>query len=149
MALTSRRTHRVAAAAVFYACTALVSDGILAQEVVVNPSPGVTKLDLPTLRTVFGMRITEWPNGSRIHVFVLDPGSRLHREFVKKVLQVFPYQLTQAWDRLVFSGSGQAPVEVGSVQEMYRRVAETPGAIGYLPREAIGEDVLRVEVVTP
>ena len=37
-----------------------------------------------------------------------------------------------AWDRLVFSGTGQAPDTVTSTEEMLARVASTPGAIGYL-----------------
>jgi hypothetical protein len=46
-------------------------------------------------------------------------------------LQLFPYQLRRAWDRQLFSGTGQAPTVVADEQEMLRRVAATPGAIGY------------------
>ena len=60
---------------------------------------------------------------------------------------IFPYQLRSAWDRLVFSGIGQAPIRVNSVEEMLDRVANTPGAIGYLWKTNIDEsvDVLQVQ----
>jgi hypothetical protein len=118
-----------------------------AQEVVINPDAGITKIDLPTLRAIFGMRQTEWPNGISVTPFVMDSDSQLHTRFAKNVLQVFPYQLQQAWDRLVFSGTGQAPLVVNSPSEMRRRVAQTPGGIGYLPSEYLGDSVLIVEVV--
>jgi hypothetical protein len=60
--------------------------------------------------------------------------SPLHAAFSKEKLHVFPYQLRSAWDRLVFSGMGQAPDTVASPEEMLARVASTPGAIGYLPK---------------
>lgn len=87
------------------------------------------------LRSIFGMRATVWPNGQRIQVFVLPDKHPMHRRFSKSVLGLFPYQLRQAWDRAVFSGTGEAPVQVADVQEMLERLKTTAGAIGYLPLE--------------
>jgi hypothetical protein len=119
----------------------------LTQEVVVNKAVEINELDLSTVRAVFGMRLLEWPNGTRVTPFVMEPDAVLHIRFAKNVLQIFPYQLQQAWDRLVFSGTGQSPQVVGSPLEMRRRVAETPGGIGYLPREYLNDSVSTVEVI--
>jgi hypothetical protein len=78
------------------------------------------------------MRLHAWPDGSAIRVFVLPDDAPLHIAFSKEKLNVFPYQLRLAWDRLVFSGTGQAPDTVNSPEEMLTKVASTPGAIGYL-----------------
>jgi hypothetical protein len=104
-------------------------------------------MDLPTLRAIFGMRLLEWPDGTRVTPFVMDSDSELHARFAKNVLQIFPYQLQQAWDRIVFSGTGQAPLVVSSPSDMRRRVAQTPGGIGYLPSEYLSDSVSAVEVV--
>jgi hypothetical protein len=104
-------------------------------------------VELATLRAIFGMRLLEWPDGTPIRVYVMNSDSELHHQFTKGTLQIFPYQLQQAWDRLVFSGTGQAPREVASVEEMRRRISETPGAIGYLPANELTENIARVEVV--
>ncbi|PSJ15922.1 hypothetical protein C7H79_16365, partial [Nitrosomonas supralitoralis] len=59
---------------------------------------------------------------------------------------VFPYQLRSTWDRLVYSGTGQAPITVNSAEEMLARVANTPGSIGYLWRVNINENVNVLEI---
>jgi hypothetical protein len=117
------------------------------QEIVVHSAAEITELELSTLRAAFGMRLLEWPDGTRVVPFVMEPDSAMHIQFVKNVLQIFPYQLQQAWDRLVFSGTGQSPRVVSSPAEMRRRVSRTPGAIGYLPSEYLDGSVSAVEVI--
>ena len=79
--------------------------------------------------------------GTKIRVFVLPDDAHLHQIFSKEKLNVFPYQLRATWDRLVFSGIGQAPIKVNSIEEMLNKVASTPGAIGYLWKANINENV--------
>jgi hypothetical protein len=100
-------------------------------QVIVNRSVDVSSLSQYKLRTVFGMRLPSWPDGSAVHVFVLPDDPPLHRRFAKQRLGVFPPQLRRAWNNLIYSGLGQAPTVVANEQEMRDRVAETPGAIGY------------------
>ena len=113
------------------AWTAVAAHG---QEAVVNAGVPVSSMSLNDARAAFGMRLLEWPDGQPVRVFVLDDDDPVHKEFVKKVLQIFPYQLRQSWDRLVFSGTGQAPQVVASQAEMLSKVGKTPGAIGYVKR---------------
>lgn len=122
-----------------------------AQEVVVNPdvpkeSLSKESLSRNALRAIFGMRLRVWPDGTPIRVFVLSDESRIHAGFAKKKLGIFPHQLRRAWDRLVYSGTGQAPHEVPSAREMRAKIASTPGAIGYLPKAIISDHVRVVEV---
>ncbi|NOT68857.1 MAG: hypothetical protein HOP04_11200 [Methylophilaceae bacterium] len=98
-------------------------------------------------KAYFGMRIQQWPDGRPLRVFVLPDRHPLHEVFCKTLLNVFPHQLRTAWDRQVFSGTGQAPVEVASEDEMLVRIASTPGAIGYLSRQKADESrVRKIEV---
>ena len=93
---------------------------------------------------LFSMKMTRWPDKSAVVVFTLDNSTVLHKEFCRKVLNIFPYQLQRAWDRLVYSGIGQAPIKVNSIAEMKERLATTPGAIGYLPEEMANDKRIRV-----
>lgn len=93
------------------------------------------------LRAIFGMRLRKWEDGSPIRVFVMPDDHPLHISFSKNVLHVFPYQLRAAWNRLVFSGTGEEPIIVKSEQKMRAIVGATPGAIGYLSRSMIDESV--------
>jgi hypothetical protein len=101
-------------------------------EIITNPNVAEKVISKSSLRAIFGMRLHAWPDGSAIRVFVLPDDAPLHIAFSKEKLNVFPYQLRLAWDRLVFSGTGQAPDTVTSPDEMLAKVASTPGAIGYL-----------------
>jgi hypothetical protein len=101
-------------------------------EIITNPNVAEKTISKSSLRAIFGMRLHAWPDGSAVRVFVLPDDAPLHIAFSKEKLNVFPYQLRLAWDRLVFSGTGQAPDTVNSPEEMLAKVASTPGAIGYL-----------------
>lgn len=87
------------------------------------------------------MRLRKWEDGSSIKVYILPDEHPLHVAFSKNVLRVFPYQLRNAWDRLVFSGTGEEPIRVASEQQMRDAVGNTPGAIGYLSPSMIDETV--------
>ena len=103
-----------------------------AVEVVVNAAQPKNEVSRSLARGIFGMRVRAWPDGVPVRVFVLEDSRPLHQEFCKSVLQMYPYQLRQNWDRLLYSGTGQQPVIVATEDEMMRRVAETPGSIGYV-----------------
>nr|BAL53726.1 hypothetical conserved protein [uncultured Gammaproteobacteria bacterium] len=102
--------------------------------VLIHPHVALDSLSRDELRAIFAMRRRTWPDGTPIQVFVLPDDHPLHRAFCKQVLNVYPHQLRRIWDRGVFSGTGQAPIEVSSVEEMQKRIAAVPGAIGYTDR---------------
>jgi len=130
------------------AAAALLAPAARAADVVVNA--GVSQQDIPRpfLRGMFGMRLRAWPDGAPVTVFVLPDDSASHVEFSTDVLQMFPYQLRQDWDRLIYSGTGQPPIVVNSEEELLRRVAATPGAIGYVGAapDALPEQVRILDV---
>ena len=107
----------------------------IAQDPIVNRDVAERSVSQSSLRAIFSMHLSQWPNGKPIKVFVLPSEDAVHIAFAKYVLNIFPYQLKRSWDVLVYSGYGQAPTEVSSPEEMLKRVASTPGAIGYLPEE--------------
>jgi hypothetical protein len=108
---------------------------VWAAQVFTHPDVSGADINRQMLRAIFSMRLRQWPNGEPITVYVLEPSSPVHVAFCKEVLGILPHQLQRSWDRLVFSGMGQAPIEVESLDEMRRRVLATPGAIGYLEQD--------------
>lgn len=114
--------------------------------IVVNAGTKVTKLSQNAVRSIFGMRLRNWPDQQPIQVFVLPDQHPVHQRFAKQVLNIFPNQLRRAWDRLVYSGTGQAPTQVKDEQEMHDSITNTPGAIGYLPEEVLSDGLNTVEV---
>lgn len=124
-------------------CLYLMAAPVAAAEVVAHPGHPGAEISRSLLRGVFGMRVRAWPDGTPVRVFVLEDANPVHAEFTEDVLRMYPYQLRQNWDRLLYSGTGQPPVTVPSEAELLRRVAETPGAIGYVgkyrPRATVEE----------
>lgn len=118
-----------------------IADAAEPYEIVTYPGVKEKTLSKSSLRAIFGMRLHTWPDGTAIRVFVMPDDAPLHAAFSKEKLNVFPYQLRSAWDRLVFSGTGQAPDTVNSVEEMLAKVASTPGAIGYLTKSMTDDRV--------
>ncbi|SEF69808.1 hypothetical protein SAMN04487953_10478 [Billgrantia desiderata] len=112
---------------------------------IAHPQVANTALTRDTTRAIFAMRQRSWPDGQAVRVFVLPNNHPVHARFAKERLTVYPHQLQLAWDRMVFSGTGQAPSQVDNQIEMLERVATTPGALGYLEREYLDD---RVQVVT-
>ncbi|MFO7580830.1 MAG: hypothetical protein R6W74_11590 [Nitrosomonas halophila] len=131
-------------ASFFFVGNVLPADNTV--ETVVHPSVNTEQLSKNLLRSIFGMRLRTWQDGLPIRVFVLPDDAPLHSLFAKRKLNIFPYQLRAAWDRLIFSGTGQAPITVQSEEEMRLRVSTTPGAIGYLSGTQIDDSVQIVHV---
>jgi hypothetical protein len=119
---------------------------LAAQELIVNQAPLNAWISQNEARLYFTMRRPLWDNNQPVKVFVLPDDHPLHRQFVKSVLGLFPYQLRQVWDRQLFSGTGQAPITVATEQEMLERVASTPGGIGYAASGAAYSQVRTLEV---
>ncbi|WP_108445492.1 hypothetical protein [Halomonas denitrificans] len=117
----------------------------MALAVVAHPDVTTQHLTRDTTRAIFAMRQRTWPDGQAVRVFVLDNNHPVHARFAKEQLAVYPHQLQLAWDRMVFSGTGQAPNRVQDQQEMLERIATTPGALGYLEREYLDD---RVQVIS-
>lgn len=134
---------RLAGALIFLAL--LAPAAAAAAEVVAHRSYPQGAIARSLLRGVFGMRVRAWPDGTPVHVFVLPDDAPLHEDFAKSVLQMYPYQLRQNWERLMYSGTGQQPVTVGSEAELLERVAATPGAIGYVSARPV--PVVKVKVL--
>jgi len=84
------------------------------------------------IRAIFTMRLTRWPNGQPITVFVINDDNPAHIQFCKNILNIFPHQLRAAWNKLEFSGTGQGPIELSSLLEMQQALIATPNSIGYL-----------------
>ncbi len=109
----------------------LNSVSVQAINIITNSSVSLHSLSTSQLRRIYSMRQTLWPNDQVIVVYVLPSKNKTHREFSKKALHMFPYQLDRIWNKLTYSGVGSAPVVVNSQKELIEAVLHTRGAIGY------------------
>ncbi|BFM18231.1 hypothetical protein R50073_44140 [Maricurvus nonylphenolicus] len=108
-----------------------------------HPPPHLDKMTVNQARSIFSMRLRAWPDGSPITVFVMEDSNPNHKLFVRSILALLPHQLRRQWDRLVYTGIGQAPIEVKDEHEMIQRLVSTPGSIGYI-RTGKDNETLRI-----
>ncbi len=113
---------------------------------VINADNQQTAISRNGLSAIFKMRLLQWNDGTPVTVFVLADDNPLHRQFCKQVLHVFPHQMQRIWYKAVFSGSGQTPVTLKSVEEMKKKIATTPGAIGYLRVNDLDDAIKKLEI---
>ena len=117
----------------------------LASDIIINAQNQQQSISRNELLSIFSMRQRYWRDGTPVTVFVLKDANA-HSEFCKKNLRIFPHQLRSRWDRLVYSGTGVAPTEVDSVDQLIQRVAQIRGAIGYINRIIDNDNVKKISV---
>jgi hypothetical protein len=62
-------------------------------------------------------------------------------EFYSKVLGKDAAQVKAVWSRLIFSGKGTAPREIGDVAEVKKLVSANPSTIGFIDKSAVDASV--------
>ena len=95
-------------------------------EIVVNKSVPEVEYSEADIRAIFTMQKRVWPNQRQIKVYTLSDNNPVHKDFVKTILNMFPHQVRRIWDRLTFSGTGTAPIELDSEQGMLDKGCEYP-----------------------
>lgn len=136
----TRRTQQLLASLLLLMLSATTpAEETATVQVIVSPALAAVPLDRSLLRAVFTMRVRQWPDGSPVRVFVLPDDNPLSDRFYREQLGMYSYVLRNAWDRMVFTGTGLAPTVVSSEKEMNELVRTTPGAIGFVrKRESSG-----------
>ncbi len=113
---------------------------------VVNINTSQRNISKNGLSAIFKMRLRHWSDGSNVTVFVLQDDNPLHKQFCKQILNVFPHQMRRNWNKLVFSGTGQAPILLENKDEMINKLRDTPGAVGYLSGKDLTKDIKILDI---
>jgi ABC-type phosphate transport system substrate-binding protein len=99
------------------------------ETVLVNGASTVAGISEDDLKDYYLGKKASWPDGSKVTVVVLKDGAS-HENLMKK-LGKSTSQFSTGWKKLVFTGKGSMPEQVGSEDELVAFVAKTPGSIGY------------------
>jgi hypothetical protein len=108
--------------------------------IIVHPSVAATALDVDEVRRLWLGKTDALPDGTRVRPLGIEE-SPLRDEFLTRVLRKNEMQFRSHWARMIFTGNGQPPRNVGDPAEVLRIVATQPGYIGYVPVEDVTPDV--------
>lgn len=105
--------------------------------VIVHPS-NADAMDAGAISRIFLGKAKSFPGGGAAKPLNLSDGNAGYSEFNEKLLKKSDSQLKAYWSKLVFTGKGSPPDQVGSDAEMMSKVASDPSAIGYITGAADG-----------
>ena len=117
--------------------------------VIANPSVPVRSLDSATLFDLYSGDIKIWANGQPVVLVDLSQGGET-RDLFYRFLGKSPSRMKSIWMRNLLSGDGKPPESIGTEDELLRKIADTPGAIGYVSRPkatAAGGEVVTLVVI--
>lgn len=122
----------VGAGLLFLLCTAAAAEDTM---VILNksvPDTGISKGDVSKI--YLGDQL-KWSDNSTIKVAVLKK-SKIHKQFLKEYVGRSGSQFKMTWKKLTFTGKGKSPDKMSTVEDMIDFVAQTDGAIGYIPSDS-------------
>lgn len=119
---------------------------IVAGEIAVIAHPSVASVAVSQVKLInlFLIPGTTWADSQVAVPIDLIAPAQIKADFYRLAFGRSPSQLRAYWARQVFSGMGAPPIEVSSAPEVVRLVANTLGAIGYVPIDAVEGASVRV-----
>lgn len=124
-------------------CLAMFASTAFADVVVVVHPSNDSALDGKKVKRIFLGKEKKFTNGSGVTpINQTDNGIR--DNFDSTVLGRSSSQVAAYWSKLVFTGKGIPPKEVGGDAEVIAAVAADPSAIGYVDSSAVTGDVKAV-----
>lgn len=124
------------------ALTLLVSSVAFADMVVVvsakNANYGLDKIDI---EQIYLGKKSVFPDGTRAVPVDQNEDSAVRAAFNDKVLNKTSGQLKAYWSRLIFTGKGTPPKEVGTDADVVKQVADDPSLVGYVNASAVNASV--------
>lgn len=115
--------------------------------VIVSAKSPVNALRQEQVADIFLGQIASFPGGAEAVALDQRLGSPERDEFYAKVTAKTPPLVKAYWTKMIFTGRGQPPREVGNSAAIRKMVADNPGLIGYIDKSALDASVKAVLLV--
>jgi ABC-type phosphate transport system substrate-binding protein len=109
--------------------------------VIVHPSNTVAALEQKQVQRIFLGKTKSFPEGDEAIPINQPEDTAITQSFAKQVLKKTPSQLKSYWTKLLFTGGGAPPKEVGSDAEVVALVSANPNVIGFVDSASINDSV--------
>jgi ABC-type phosphate transport system substrate-binding protein len=115
--------------------------------VIVSARSSVAALRTDQVADIYLGHVAQFPDGSPAVALDQHLGSPLRDAFYAKVTAKSPSLLKAYWTKMIFTGRGKPPRELGDSAAVRKLVADNPDMIGYIDRSALDVSVRPVLVV--
>lgn len=104
--------------------------------VIANRSVQETSLTPAQVLDIYLLNVRTWSDGQSIALMCLRENDSVERRFFG-ILHRTPLEMRKGWLRAQLSGQARPPEMITTEDDMVRRVAATPGAIGFVSKEKV------------
>lgn len=108
---------------------------------VVSARSAVTALNQHQLVDLFLGKLSRLPNGQTVTPIDQPEGAPARDEFYDRYAGKSAAQVKAHWAKIIFTGRGQPPVAASGPEDLKKRLADNPNAVGYIDREAVDDSV--------
>jgi ABC-type phosphate transport system substrate-binding protein len=115
--------------------------------VIVSSKSPVTSLRPEQVADIFLGQIANFPGGLEAVALDQRVGSPERDEFYNKVAAKTRPLVKAYWTKMIFTGRGQPPKEIGGSAAVRKMVADNPSLIGYIDKSALDASVKTVLLV--
>ena len=115
--------------------------------VIVSSRSPVTSLRPEQVADIFLGQIANFPGGLEAVALDQSIGSPERDEFYSKVASKSRPLVKAYWTKMIFTGRGQPPKEIGGSAAVRKMVADNPSLIGYIDKSALDPSVKTVLLV--
>ena len=115
--------------------------------VIVHPSNRFDALSRSKIGFLFQRRVSRWPWGAEVAPIELSKPNKARGDFLAQVLRTTEEQLEAYWIDQRTTRGVSPPAQRPDAASVKAMVAANPGAIGYIPADALDSTVkvLRIE----
>ena len=125
----------------------LLSPAAFAQvAVIVHKDAPAESLSKTQVIDFYSADIKLWSNKAPVIIFDLKPSGEVKETFYK-FLGKTPSRMKSIWLKKLLMGEGDPPVALSSEEEMIKKVASTPGAIGFASKAKVNGSVKIVLII--
>ena len=108
--------------------------------VIANLSVPVDQIEKNELENFYTGDIRKWSDGEPVVVFDLKPKGEVKDTFYN-FLGKSTSRMKSIWMKNMLSGEGEPPESLKSEEELLKKVAATPGAIGFISQAKVTDEV--------
>jgi ABC-type phosphate transport system substrate-binding protein len=125
--------------ALLLSTASLIASAETAVIVAANNANGA--IDKTTVSKIFLGKTKSFPDGSQAVPIDQDDGSAVRENFNSSILGKSSSQLKSYWSRLIFTGKGTPPKQLGTDADVKSLVSSNPNMIGYIDSSAVDSSV--------
>ncbi|MBT4497534.1 MAG: hypothetical protein HOC74_07425 [Gemmatimonadetes bacterium] len=116
--------------------------------VIAHKSVSADTLTAARLLDLYTCDVQAWSDDQPVVVFDLKPRTAVKEAFYRFIGKS-PSRMKSVWMKKMLSGEGDPPTSLKTEEELLRKVAATPGAIGYVDKTRVDDQVKMLLVIDP